>query len=100
MEQASQRDEGSRRSNEMATPETAFVHNTWYVIAESSEVGRTPLARTVLGQSIVLFRTEAGAVVALRNRCCHRSFPLSNGRLIGDIIECGYHGLQYDPTGR
>jgi phenylpropionate dioxygenase-like ring-hydroxylating dioxygenase large terminal subunit len=100
MEQVSQNEAGIRRGNEMATPETAFVHNAWYVIAESSEVGRTPLARTVLGLSVVLYRTEAGAVVALRNRCCHRSFPLSDGRLDGDILECGYHGLRYDAGGR
>lgn len=88
------------RNCEMATAETPFIHNAWYVIGESAELGRTPLARTVLGESIVLFRTEAGLAVALQNRCCHRSFPLSHGRLEGDTLICGYHGLRYDTTGR
>src|SRR2546426_3807511 len=87
-------------NREMANAGTAFVHNAWYVIAESSEVGRTPLARTALGRSIVLYRTQSGAVVALQNRCCHRSFPLAHGRVDGDTLVCGYHGLRYDPTGR
>lgn len=85
---------------DMADAETPFIHDAWYVIAEATEVTRTPLARTVLGTSIVLYRTEAGAVVALQNRCCHRSFPLVHGRLEGDCIVCGYHGLRYDATGR
>ena len=84
----------------MADASTAFIHNAWYVIAQSEEVGRTPLARTALGHSIVLFRTENGAPVALQNRCCHRSFPLAHGHLIGDTLVCGYHGLRYDTDGR
>src|SRR5262249_25939056 len=58
------------------------------------------LARTVLGRSIVLFRTSQGTPVALQNRCCHRSFPLAHGRLERDTIVCGYHGLRYDTAGR
>lgn len=88
------------RGSEMATAETPFIHRAWYVIATGSELGRTPLARTALGRSIVLFRKEDGAPVALQNRCCHRSFPLAHGRLEGDTLVCGYHGLRYDATGR
>ena len=87
-------------SREMANANTPFIHNAWYVVALSSEISRMPIARTVLGQSLVLFRTEAGAPVALQNRCCHRGFPLVHGRLEGDTIVCGYHGLRYDVSGR
>jgi vanillate O-demethylase monooxygenase subunit len=61
-----------------------LLSNRWYVAAWSDEVGRTPLARTVLGEDLVLFRTEAGAAVELENRCAHRRLPLSAGRLCGD----------------
>jgi vanillate O-demethylase monooxygenase subunit len=57
------------------------------------------LKRTVLGQRLVLFRTQAGAPVALDDRCAHRSFPLSAGTLEGDAVVCGYHGLRYDAAG-
>ena len=77
-----------------------FLRDHWYVAAWSDEVGRTPLARTVLGEDLVLYRTEGGAAVVLENRCAHRRLPLSAGRLCGDEIECGYHGLVYDQTGR
>jgi phenylpropionate dioxygenase-like ring-hydroxylating dioxygenase large terminal subunit len=76
-----------------------FARNQWYVAAYSTEVGRELLARTVLGEPLVLYRTESGAAVALADRCVHRRFPLSQSRLDGDTIVCGYHGFTYDPTG-
>ncbi|WFE28177.1 aromatic ring-hydroxylating dioxygenase subunit alpha [Solwaraspora sp. WMMD791] len=76
-----------------------FARNQWYVAAYSNEVGRELLARTVLGEPLVLYRTEAGTAVALADRCVHRRFPLSQSRLDGDTIVCGYHGFTYDPAG-
>jgi phenylpropionate dioxygenase-like ring-hydroxylating dioxygenase large terminal subunit len=77
-----------------------FVRNHWYVAAWSNEVGRTPLARVLLGEPVVLFRSEAGEVVALRDQCPHRKLPLSLGRLVGDHLECGYHGMTFNAAGR
>jgi vanillate O-demethylase monooxygenase subunit len=88
------------RASDMADSSTPFIRNAWYVIAPSSEISRAPLGRTVLGTSVVVFRKQDGAVVALQNRCCHRSFPLSHGTVEGDTIVCGYHGLRYDVTGK
>lgn len=78
---------------------TAFVRNQWYVAAFGCEVGRELLGRTVLGEPIVLYRTQDGTAVALADRCVHRRFPLSASRLDGDRIVCGYHGFTYDTTG-
>ncbi|GAA4623362.1 aromatic ring-hydroxylating dioxygenase subunit alpha [Actinoallomurus vinaceus] len=78
---------------------TSFARNQWYVAAYGREVGRDLLARTVLGEPLVLYRTEAGEVVALADRCVHRRFPLSESRLDGDRIVCGYHGFTYAPDG-
>lgn len=77
-----------------------FVQNTWYVAAWAHEVSREPLGRVILDEPIVLYRTEAGSPVALRNQCPHRKLPLSYGRLVGDTVECGYHGMTFDPQGR
>ncbi|GHF25714.1 vanillate monooxygenase [Amycolatopsis deserti] len=78
---------------------TAFVRDQWYVAAYGSEVGRELLARTILGEPIVFYRTESGDVVALADRCVHRRYPLSESRLDGDRIVCGYHGFTYEPSG-
>jgi vanillate O-demethylase monooxygenase subunit len=77
-----------------------FLRNAWYVCAWKSEVGREPLARTICLEPVMIFRREDGTVVALEDRCCHRHLPLSKGRLIGDIVQCGYHGLEFDSTGQ
>jgi phenylpropionate dioxygenase-like ring-hydroxylating dioxygenase large terminal subunit len=79
---------------------TPFIRNEWYVAAESAEVGRRPMDRTLLGHGVLLYRKLDGSPVALRNRCPHRSFPLSKGTLKGDDVVCGYHGLQFGSNGR
>jgi phenylpropionate dioxygenase-like ring-hydroxylating dioxygenase large terminal subunit len=76
-----------------------FLRNYWYVAAWDDEVGREPLARTLLGEDVVLFRRLDGTVVALEDRCAHRRLPLSAGRVVEDSIQCGYHGLVYDCAG-
>jgi len=73
--------------------------NCWYVAATSDEVGRKLLGRRLLGEDVLLYRQEAGMVVALEDRCVHRSMPLSLGYLVGDQVVCGYHGFTYAPSG-
>jgi phenylpropionate dioxygenase-like ring-hydroxylating dioxygenase large terminal subunit len=80
-------------------PATAFARNQWYVAAYRDEVGDGLLARTVLGEPLVLYRTAAGDAIALADRCVHRRFPLSMSHRDGDRIVCGYHGFTYDPSG-
>ena len=76
-----------------------FLRNHWYVAAWSDELGSDPLAVTMLNEDIVLYRKQDGAPVALENRCAHRRLPLSEGNVVGDTLECGYHGLTYDCSG-
>jgi vanillate O-demethylase monooxygenase subunit len=77
-----------------------FVRDQWYVAAYAHEVGRDQiLGRTILGEPIAFYRTEAGEAVALADRCVHRRFPLSESRLDGDNVVCGYHGFTYDKAG-
>lgn len=84
----------------VADHNTPLVRNCWYVAALASEVTREIVSRRLLGVDVALYRTLAGEVVAVRNRCPHRSFPLAKGRLVGDVLVCGYHGMQFDPSGR
>jgi vanillate O-demethylase monooxygenase subunit len=78
-----------------------FPLNAWYVAAWDYEVGRSLLARQICGKKMVLFRTLAGQAVALADACWHKPVPLSEtGKLIGDNVQCGYHGLRYNTQGR
>jgi phenylpropionate dioxygenase-like ring-hydroxylating dioxygenase large terminal subunit len=74
--------------------------NGWYVAAFAEEVGRTPIARTIAGLPIALYRKEDGSAVAVGGRCPHRSFPLGKSCVKGDDIVCGYHGIAFGPDGR
>lgn len=76
-----------------------FVRNRWYAAAWDVEAGAAPLARTICGEPIVLYRKLAGEVVALRDACPHRLLPLSAGIREGDAIRCKYHGLKLGPDG-
>ena len=77
-----------------------FLRNAWYAAGFSDEFGRNLLARTFLNEAVVIFRTQDGKAIAIEDRCAHRRLPLSMGRLIGDQVQCGYHGLVYDCSGR
>ena len=77
-----------------------FLRNSWYVAALSSEIETRLDSIRILGENIVLYRTASGEPVALEDSCPHRRLPLSKGRLLNGNIECGYHGLQFNPSGQ
>lgn len=76
-----------------------FLRNAWYVAAWDRDVGAGLVPTTVLGEAIVMYRKLDGNVAALEDACPHRKLPLSMGRLKGDEVECGYHGLTFDCSG-
>lgn len=78
----------------------SYLRQCWYAAGWCGEFADTPVARTILERPIVFYRGESGACVALDDRCPHRFAPLSRGRRSGDRIVCGYHGLEFDATGR
>lgn len=77
-----------------------FLRNAWYAACWAADLqpGET-LAKTILCDPVVLWRDNAGDPVALEDRCCHRHVPLSLGRVTGDTVQCGYHGLEFDASG-
>jgi vanillate O-demethylase monooxygenase subunit len=77
-----------------------YVRNAWYVAAWDHEVTRSLKRRIILDDPVLLFRKDDGTAVALEDRCCHRQAPLSMGKLVGNVVHCPYHGLQFDPTGK
>ena len=82
------------------TNKAAFLRNAWYAAGWRHEIERENLfARGLLGEPVVLYRQADGTPVALEDRCCHRSVPLSIGALVGDNLQCGYHGLIFDSDG-
>lgn len=77
-----------------------FLRNHWYCAAWASELTNLPLARTLLGKELVLFRMASGGCAAIGAVCPHRYAPLSEGKVQGDVLACRYHGLQFAADGR
>jgi phenylpropionate dioxygenase-like ring-hydroxylating dioxygenase large terminal subunit len=78
-----------------------FIKNAWYGVGVSQLIKQGEmLERRICEENILFYRRSDGTPVALRNRCPHRFAPLSRGRLDGNIVTCGYHGLQFDEGGK
>jgi len=86
------------------TPSGSFERNTvlrryWYAVATEDDIRDGPVARTLLGERIVVFRARDGEPVALPDSCPHRNSPLSPGTAAGGRITCPYHGWTFDSDG-
>ncbi|MCA9672489.1 MAG: aromatic ring-hydroxylating dioxygenase subunit alpha [Myxococcales bacterium] len=78
----------------------ARVTDDWYIACRSEALsGKKPLACTLLGIPLVLFRDGDGRAHALLDRCPHRNVPLSLGAVRDGQLECGYHGWRFSGDG-
>lgn len=73
--------------------------NFWYPVVQSGELADRPRAVRMLGTDFVAFRDAAGKARVLANTCTHRGGSLAGGKVIGDNIQCPYHGWQFDGAG-
>ena len=81
------------------TPYPAELNRTWLPVCLSAELKAKPLARQVAGRPIVVFRAKDGAAAVLEDRCPHRNYPLSDGKVIEGALRCPYHGWRFDGSG-
>ena len=77
-----------------------YLYNSWYVAGWSDEIDSNLKSIRVLGEKICLFRNSSGTAVAFADFCPHRRMPLSMGKLQNDLLECAYHGLTFDCSGK
>ena len=72
--------------------------SSWYAVALSRKLGAKPQRVMIDGRAFVIFRS-GNALHCLTDRCPHRFAPLSLGKVVGDTIECPYHGWRFDGGG-
>jgi phenylpropionate dioxygenase-like ring-hydroxylating dioxygenase large terminal subunit len=80
-----------------------FLRHFWHPVSTLAELeattgGRGPLAIRLLGEQLVIAQLGS-KVVAMRDRCAHRSARLSLGAIADETLVCPYHGWRYDAKG-
>ncbi|HUG40299.1 MAG TPA: non-heme iron oxygenase ferredoxin subunit [Longimicrobiales bacterium] len=71
----------------------------WVRVAARADVPeRGLLAVRADEERICLVSTGDGGLYALKDRCTHADFPLSDGEIMSDNkrLECKYHGAKFD----
>jgi phenylpropionate dioxygenase-like ring-hydroxylating dioxygenase large terminal subunit len=77
-----------------------MIPNQWYAILESKEVKNGKiLGVTRMGKKMVVWRNRGGLVSVMVDQCPHRGVALSKGKLIGDNLQCPFHGFEYNSRG-
>ena len=79
---------------------TNALKSRWFAVARSADLRRKPKRVIVEGRPVALFRNGSGTIVAVLDFCPHRSARLSEGRVVGESIQCPYHGWMFDSSGR
>jgi phenylpropionate dioxygenase-like ring-hydroxylating dioxygenase large terminal subunit len=79
----------------------------WHPVALADALASGPLAATLLGRELVLWRDAEGRAHAWDDTCPHRGARLSAGRVLaepaapgGARLECAYHGWQFGADAR
>lgn len=71
----------------------------WHPVCPSHDLKQKPVGIQLAGRLVCLFRTTSGEAAAVDDICPHRRLKLSYGRVVGDKIECKYHGWTFDACG-
>lgn len=81
----------------MSFPEA--VRNAWHMVALAKDLTPGTVRKVMLCDTpIALFRNADG-LGALVDRCPHRNYPLSQGRIREGALECPYHGWRFARDG-
>ena len=73
-----------------------YLRNCWYVAAAARELDDGPIERMIMDYPVALFRMEDGTATAMHGVCPHRYYPLAKGKVLGDALQCNYHGFRFD----
>ncbi|HVY78827.1 MAG TPA: Rieske 2Fe-2S domain-containing protein [Solirubrobacterales bacterium] len=71
------------------------LRRCWQPVARVQDLAQGPRRAVLLGEALAVFLTEGGAPAVVSDRCAHRGASLSMGAVVGDGIQCPYHGWEW-----
>ena len=78
-----------------------LLRRYWHPVAAASQLDQEPvLPVELLGEKLVLFRDNSGALGLLARGCAHRQTSLVYGMPEESGLRCAYHGWVWDSEGR
>jgi phenylpropionate dioxygenase-like ring-hydroxylating dioxygenase large terminal subunit len=75
------------------------VMDHWHPVLLARNLRDKPVGVCLNGHEIVLFRSGANQIGALEDRCPHRRMRLSQGEVVGQRLQCKYHGWCFNAEG-
>ncbi|MCG5432167.1 Rieske 2Fe-2S domain-containing protein [Mycobacterium sp. MYCO198283] len=86
----------------MAKPPLSMRPTGWFCVAWSDEVGAGDVhAMRYFGRELVAWRAESGRVAVMDAYCEHVGAHLGfGGTVVGEVIQCPFHGWQWNAEGR
>jgi phenylpropionate dioxygenase-like ring-hydroxylating dioxygenase large terminal subunit len=75
------------------------LRNYWYPVCRTEDLGSAPLGLRCLGEDLVAWRDSQGRPHVFPDYCPHRTARLSVGRIVGDTLQCIFHGIRWDGRG-
>jgi phenylpropionate dioxygenase-like ring-hydroxylating dioxygenase large terminal subunit len=74
----------------------------WFQVAWSDEIGVGEVRRmTYFDQEMVAWRAESGQLTVMNAFCEHLGAHLGfGGKVVGEVLQCGFHGWQWSQEGR
>ena len=90
---------GSARHTSIFNKNDRFIEG-WYWALPSAELGRGQVKPVkLLGRDLAVFRGADGKAVALDAYCPHMGAHLAEGKVVGNQLECFFHGWKFDCSG-
>ena len=73
----------------------------WVEVCDAEDIEEEDVVRFDYGdRTFAVYRTDKGDYYATDGYCTHEKFHLSNGLVMGSVIECPKHNGRFDiPTG-
>lgn len=85
----------------MAFNHPTLVSQSWYVAARSRALcAGEAKSCDLLQRRIVLYRDARGTAHALDAHCPHLGADLGHGKVVGELLQCAFHGWRFGPDGK